>query len=153
MMNKAIDVDVISIETACPICGHEYTAVFADHELAQLRADLHAAQERIAEFESGDLVSALLEANQTQADTIIAQARQLAEARKAMMAINDKYDMWCDAPEPNDKAFFFRTIEISRVWLAANPAPQIDDQNAADRFNDWRKEHEEDFSRRIESAS
>lgn len=76
-------------------------------------ADLQAAQARIAEFESGALVEALLEANRDQSDIIIEQAQQINNARRIIQHL-----LLCDQSEN----CFIRTI-ASQDWLAANPDP------------------------------
>lgn len=98
-------------------------------DLAQLRADLHAVQERIKEFESGALVAALLDANQTQADRIIAQARQLEEDRKLRElaeALVNSLGYWMNAEEEPQECL---KAELALgEWLAANPAEEAEKQ-------------------------
>lgn len=103
----------------------ELLANDARAELAQLRDDYSRACDavtkldaqvaeqarRIAEFESGDLVAALLDANRTQADRIIEQTRQLEEARQLLTTL--EWNDWDDRVD---------------AWLAANPAPEGEPQ-------------------------
>lgn len=103
-------------------------------ELAQLRADLQAAQERIAQLESiialncyvmppFDLIddaTAQLALECAEKDRRIAeQTRQLAEARDTFIAIMPHLPISCDG---------YNTLHPTRravdAWLAAHPAPQ-----------------------------
>jgi ribosomal protein L29 len=97
-----------------------------DNVIAARRLDSQSTEE----IKEADAARAELAALRATVATLTAQnaeqAQQLEQARKAMADIKEKYDIWCNAPEPNTKAFFFKAITIAREWLAANAPAEPD---------------------------